>query len=62
MSQEKNTPDHKDSAIRKQNMDYPNIPASSEKIDSENKVENEIKETSKLHDDGKTDNTEQVKE
>lgn len=44
--------------VKKQNMDFPNIPAASEKIKNENEVKKEIKETSKLHDEGKTDNTE----
>lgn len=44
--------------VKKQNTDFPNIPASSEKIKNEDEVKKEIKETSKLHDEGKTDNTE----
>ncbi len=44
--------------IVKQNQDFPNIPASSEKIHHEKTVKKEIRETSKLHDDGKTHNTE----
>lgn len=42
--------------IKKQNQDFPNIPASSEKIKSEKVVKKEVLETSKLHEDGKTDN------
>lgn len=45
--------------VKKQNQDFPNIPAASEKIKSEAVIKKEIKEASKLHDDGKTDNTEQ---
>ena len=43
--------------IKKQNQDFPNIPASSEKIKSEKTLKKEVRETSKLHEDGKTDNT-----
>lgn len=46
----------KNSQVKKENQDLPNIPASSEKIHSEKTVKEEIKETSKLHKDGKTDN------
>ena len=48
----------KEAEIKKQNQDFPNIPASSEKIHSEKTAKKEIKETSKLHKNGKTDNTE----
>jgi hypothetical protein len=50
--------EEKDSEALKQNQDLPNIPASSEKIKSEHEAKKEIKESSKLHKDGKTDNTE----
>lgn len=53
--------DHKDTPpadVKKQNQDLPNIPASSQKIHSEETAEKEIKETSKLHNDGKTENEE----
>ena len=43
--------------IKKENQDFPNIPASSEKIKSEKVVKKEVLETSKVHEDGKTDNT-----
>ena len=57
MDKEKN--DHKtiDAEIKKQNQDLPNIPASSEKVNSEKTVDRQIKESSKLNKDGKTDNT-----
>ncbi|UOE42086.1 hypothetical protein MTP09_05470 [Chryseobacterium suipulveris] len=44
--------------IKKQNQDFPNIPASSEKVHSEKTLKKEVHESSKLHDTGKTDNTE----
>ena len=49
----------KDAEVKKQNQDFPNIPAATEKIEDEKKVEKEIKKSSKLHEDGKTDNTDQ---
>lgn len=58
MENEKNTPENKDTQVTKQNMDFPNIPASSDKINDESEVKKEIRETTKLHDEGKTDNTE----
>ena len=42
---------------KKENQDLPNIPASSEKVNSEKTVDRQIKESSKLNKDGKTDNT-----
>lgn len=42
---------------KKENQDLPNIPASSEKVNSEKTVKRQIKESSKLNKDGKTDNT-----
>lgn len=42
--------------VKKQNQDYPNIPASSERIVSQEETDQEIKKTSKLNKDGKTDN------
>jgi len=48
--------------VKKQNQDFPNIPASSEKVKSEETVKKEVKETSKLHPDGKTDNTDKNRE
>lgn len=52
--QEKPTPE-----VRKQNQDLPNIPASSQKIHSEETAKKEINETSKLHKSGKTENQEE---
>jgi len=56
MEGEKNKKTQK-AEIKKENQDFPNIPASSEKIKTEKTVKNEVRETSKLHEDGKTDNT-----
>ncbi len=42
---------------KKENQDLPNIPATSEKVKSKKKVDRQIKESSKLNKDGKTDNT-----
>lgn len=42
---------------KKENQDLPNIPASSENVNSEKTVDRQIKESSKLNKDGKTDNT-----
>ena len=42
---------------KKENQDLPNIPASSDKVNSEKTVKRQIKESSKLNKDGKTDNT-----
>ena len=47
----------KDAEVKKQNQDFPNVPAASEKIHSEETLKKEIKKTSDLHTDGKTDNT-----
>ena len=47
----------KDAEVKKQNQDFPNVPAASEKIHSEQTLKKEIKKTSDLHPDGKTDNT-----
>ncbi len=56
MEGEKNKKKEK-AEIKKENQDFPNIPASSEKIKTEKTVKKEVRETSKLHEDGKTDNT-----
>ena len=56
MEGEKNKKKEK-AEIKKENQDFPKIPASSEKIKTEKTVKNEVRETSKLHEDGKTDNT-----
>lgn len=58
MNPEENTPDKNDAQTIKENQDLPNIPAATDKIENEHHVKKEIKKTSKLHDDGKTDNTE----
>ncbi len=42
--------------IQKQNEDFPNIPASTEKVNKDEKIKKEVKESSKLHHSGKTDN------
>lgn len=52
----------KPSETKKENQDFPNIPASSEKIKSDKTVKKQISESSKLHKDGKTDNTEKTSE
>ena len=57
MDKEKNDPKTNKAEIKKQNQDLPNIPASSEKVNSEKTVDRQIKESSKLNKDGKTDNT-----
>ncbi len=44
--------------VKKQNQDFPNIPASSERVNSGKEIKKEVKQTSRLHNDGKTDNTE----
>ena len=44
--------------VQKQNQDFPNIPASSEKILSHKTIQKQVKESSEMHKDGKTDNTE----
>ena len=51
-----------EAAVQKQNQDFPNIPASSDTISKEETAEKEIKHTSELHPDGKTDNTEHSSE
>ena len=57
MDKQKHQTKTKEAEIKKENQDFPNIPASSEKIHSEKTAKKEITETSKLHEDGKTDNT-----
>lgn len=57
MDKQKHQTKTKEAETKKQNQDFPNIPASSEKIHSEKTAKKEITETSKLHEDGKTDNT-----
>ena len=52
----------KDAKVKKQNQDFPNVPAASEKIHSEETLKKEIKKTSDLHPNGKTDNTDHQSE
>ncbi|WP_313500937.1 hypothetical protein [Kaistella carnis] len=47
----------KEAEIKKENQDFPNIPAASDKVKHEETLKKEIKKTSELHPDGKTDNT-----
>ena len=61
MDSEKNKK-NTEAEVKKQNQDFPNVPAASEKIHSEKTLKKEIKETSDLHPDGKTDNTDQKSE
>ena len=49
-----------DSQIKKENQDLSNIPAATEKVETENEVKKEIERTSKLQNEGKTDNTEKI--
>lgn len=44
--------------IKKQNADFPNLPASSEKNKGGETMKKEIHKTSELNQEGKTDNTE----
>lgn len=48
--------------VKKQNQDFPNVPAASEEVKNQNTLKKEIKKTSKLNPDGKTDNTDQKSE
>ena len=52
----------KEAEMKKQNQDFPNVSAASEEIKNENTLKKEIKKTSKLNPDGKTDNTDQNSE
>lgn len=47
----------KKAEIKKENQDFPNISASTGKVNSSKKMEKEIKKTSKITPEGKTDNT-----
>lgn len=58
MHQDKKKKETPESEVKKQNEDFPNIPAASEKIHSGDTAHKEIKKTSKLQNEGKTDNTE----
>lgn len=62
MTPEEMIPEENDAQLKRENQDLPNIPASTEKIEHEHEVKKEIKKTSRLHEDGKTDNTEQHSE
>lgn len=62
MSNENTNKATEDAKIQKQNEDLPNIPASSEKINTEKTVKKEIHHTSKLQQEGNTDNTEKNSE
>lgn len=63
MNTPENTQNKPNSAeVKKQNIDFPNLPASTEKNETEETMKKEIKETSKLHNEGKTDNTEKSSE
>ena len=53
---------NKESQIKKENQDFPNIPAASGKVKDDKVLEKQIKKTSKLNPDGKTDNTDQNSE
>lgn len=46
--------------IKKQNMDFPNMPASTEKAATGETMKKEIHKTSELNEEGKTDNTEKT--
>ncbi|MBW8358987.1 MAG: hypothetical protein K0M63_04190 [Weeksellaceae bacterium] len=50
------------SEVKKQNQDFPNIPASSHKVGTGKMIKKEVRESSKLHKDGKTDNTDKESE
>lgn len=53
---------NKEAEVKKQNQDFPNIPAASEEVKNEHAVKKQIKKTSDLQPDGKTDNTDQNSE
>ena len=61
MEKEKNVGGSKDgkSDVKKENQDYQNVPASSEKVKSGDSMKNEVRETSKTHKDGKTHNNDE---
>ncbi|MBU4537922.1 MAG: hypothetical protein L6264_09845 [Weeksellaceae bacterium] len=62
MENDKSLSKTKASDTKKENQDLANIPAASEKINSEKTVKKQIRESSRLHKDGKTDNTEKNSE
>lgn len=53
---------NKEAQVKKENQDFPNVPASSGKIKDDKSLEKQIKKTSELNPDGKTDNTDQNSE
>lgn len=59
MSTNNTTKKESNSEVKKENQDLPNIPGSTEKINKEIPVKTQIKDSSELQDEGKTDNTEQ---
>ncbi|MBA5245808.1 hypothetical protein H1R16_01900 [Marnyiella aurantia] len=61
MEKEKNVGGSKDgkSDVKKENQDYQNVPASSEKVKSGGSMKKEVRETSKTHKDGKTHNNDE---
>lgn len=48
--------------IKKQNQDFPNVPAATDEVHSAETMKKEIKKTSRLNPEGKTDNTDQNSE
>lgn len=61
MEKDTSKKDRQKADVKKQNQDLANIPAASEKIkpgEKAQKAKKEIRKTSGLHPDGKTDNTE----
>lgn len=53
---------NKEARVKKENEDLPNLPAATEEIKNENAVKKQIKKSSRLQPDGKTDNTDQNSE
>ncbi len=56
MKTPKKKPNTEKAEVKKQNQDYQNIPVSSERIVSQEEANKEIKKSSKINKDGKTDN------
>ena len=44
--------------VQKENQDFPNVPAATDEVHTAETLKKEIKKTSKLNPEGKTDNTE----
>ncbi|QFG53271.1 hypothetical protein [Chryseobacterium sp.] len=61
MEKDKNNSVSKDGKadVKKENQDYQNVPASSEKVESGESMKKEVRETSKTHKDGKTHNNDE---